>query len=89
MRTALYSPFISGMDAYGTNHFLMNFGGHNPSTFIEYRDGEVIWELKVNQNVYQLERINLYDIGAKYYELGVNPGEQFGRLFTWKEGKTN
>ncbi len=102
----LFSAHISGMDAYGTNHFLMNFGGAaegnipgimamgNPALlrafFVEYRDGEVIWELKISgANVFQTERIDLYDFNESYYELGVNPGEQFGTLFTWKEGKTN
>ncbi len=85
----LFSPFICGMDAYGTNHFVMTFGGTVPATIIEYRDGEVIWEMKVNRHVYQTERMNFYDMGEGYYELGVNPGEQFGQLYTWKEGKTN
>ncbi len=87
--TELFSNFISGMDAYGTNHFLMNFGGKVPATFVEWRDGEVIWEMKLNRNVFQTERIDLYDFNESYYELGMNPGEQLGTLFTWKEGKTN
>ncbi|HHX77343.1 MAG TPA: aryl-sulfate sulfotransferase [Firmicutes bacterium] len=102
----LFSAHICGMDAFGNNHFLMNFGGAaegnipgilammNPGLqrafFIEWRDDEVIWELEISgANVYQTDRMDLYDINQGYYELGVNPGKQLGTLFTWKEGKTN
>jgi len=87
--TELFSNFISGMDAFGTNHILMNFGGKTPATVVEWRDGEVIWEMKLNRNIFQTERVDLYDFNEKYYALGVNPGKQLGTLFTWKEGRTD